>query len=298
MKAKNPLFSVIIPTYERKGILKRCLNAVAKVDYPTEKFEVIVVDDGSKSPPEEIVKSYSDKLDILLITQANTGPGGARNTGAESAKGRFLVFTDDDCEPFPDWLLEYEKAFEQYPHNFLGGKTVNALEDNPYSTASELLVHYLYYYNNSDPENALFFNSSNIAIPREDFFESGAFDVITMRNTAEDRELCDRWLSQGRKLTYVDKARVYHSHSLSLLSFWRQHFNYGRGAHYFWIASSKRGKSKVTIPKGSFYLGLIRYPYKKKINKVHTMSLLLVTSQASYILGYLWERALSTVHST
>ncbi len=298
MNAENPYFSLIIPTYERPEQLTRCLNAIARIDYPKEKFEVIVVDDGSASPPEELVNSFSDRLDIRLITQVNSGPGGARNTGAKNANGRYLAFTDDDCEPDPTWLHEYERVFSNYPENFLGGHTINALENNPYSSASELLVNYLYSYYNTEPESALFFNSSNIAIPKEAFFESGGFDVTTIRNTAEDRELCDRWLFQGRKLTYVDQARVYHSHKLSLRSLWRQHFNYGRGAYYFRKARAIRGQEKVRLEPGSFYRNMIRYPHKRKVKNLYFISFLMVLTQIANGLGYFWEKAVQSLNST
>ena len=295
---EKPYFSLIIPSFERPKQLKRCLNAVAGIDYPKENFEVIVVDDGSKSPPEELVKSFSDRLEIRLIKQSNTGPGGARNTGAKNAKGKYLAFTDDDCEPDPTWLKEYEKAFKKYPDNFLGGKTVNALGDNPYSSASELLVGYLYSYHNAEPENAIFFNSSNIAIPKEAFFESGGFDVTTIKDTAEDRELCVRWQFQGRKLTYIDKAIVYHSHELSLISLWTQHFNYGKGAYYFDKTCALRGQRVAKTKSGRFYRGLISYPYKKRVQNMYFISLLLILTQVSYGFGYFWERAVRAVNST
>jgi len=298
MNTQNPYFSLIIPTYERPEQLTRCLNSVARLEYPKEKFEVIVVDDGSAAPPEELVKSFLDKLDIRLITQVNAGPAGARNTGAKNANGRYLAFTDDDCEPEPFWLQEYENAFEIYPENLLGGDIINALEDNPYSMASQLLVNYLYSYYNTGPESASFFTSNNIAMPKEGFLESGEFDVTTLRATAEDRELCDRWLYQGRKLTYIDKAVVYHSHKLSFTTFWRQHFNYGRGAYYFRKVRAIRGQEKIKLEPASFYTGLVGYPYKRKVENLYFTSFLMVLSQIANALGYYWEKAVRTLNST
>ena len=298
MNTQSPYFSLIIPTYERPEQLIRCLNSVARLDYPKEKFEVIVVDDGSQSPPEELVKSFSDKLDIRLITQVNTGPAGARNTGVKNANGRYLAFTDDDCEPDPSWLKEYENAFNIYPENLLGGDIINALEDNPYSVASQLLVSYLYSYYNAEPESASFFTSSNIAIPKDAFLESGGFNVTTIRATAEDRELCDRWRHQGRKLTYVDQAVVYHSHKLSMAAFWRQHFSYGQGAYNFHKTRAIRGQEKIKLEPASFYTGLVGYPYKRKVKNLYFISFLMVLSQIANALGYYWERAVRTLSST
>lgn len=298
MTGKRPYFSLIIPTYERAEQLTRCLNSIARLDYPKDRFEVIVVDDGSQSPPEELVKSFSDRLDIRLIVQINAGPAGARNMGAKNANGRYLAFTDDDCEPDLKWLQQYEKAFNKYPDNLLGGDIINALDGNPYSTASQLLVTYLYSYYNPEPESAKFFTSSNIAMPKELFLESGGFDVTTIRDTAEDRELCDRWLLSGRKLTYVAQAIIYHSHSLSFAQFWKQHFNYGRGAYYFRKARVIRGQEKIKLEPLSFYTDLIEYPYKKGVKRLYYTSFLMIVSQLANGLGYYWERAIRTLHST
>ena len=298
MSGKNPYFTLVVPTYERPEQLTRCLNSIALLDYPREKLEVIVVDDGSASPPEGLVNSYSKELDIRLITQVNAGPAGARNTGAENARGKYLAFTDDDCEPAPNWLKEYERAFKEFPESLLGGEIINALEENPYSSASQLLVNYLYSYYNSEPESALFFTSNNIALPKEAFLESGGFDVTTLRATAEDRELCDRWVFQGRKLAYVPSALVYHSHELSLIKFWRQHFNYGRGAYYFRKVRSIRGQEKIRLEPASFYTGLVAYPSKRRVKNLYYTSFLMILSQIANGLGYYWERIIRTINST
>ena len=293
MSPDNPTFSVIIPTYERPVQLSKCLESIAHLDYPKNKFEVIVVDDGSKIPPEELVNSYTDRLNIRLLTQINAGPAGARNTGAEKAKGEFLAFTDDDCEPEQNWLKAFEKEFKRDSDIFLGGYIINALSKNPYSTASQELINYLYTYYNSDRNNATFFTSNNIAVKADLFQKIGGFDVTTLRATAEDREICDRWVYYGHKMTYITDAVVFHSHNLSLSQFWRQHFNYGRGAYYFRKVRAIRGQEKVKLEPASFYSDLILYPYKRKEIKQKTyISILLVLSQIANALGFYWERML------
>jgi len=291
MNPENPYFSVIIPTYERPAQLAKCLESITHLEYPKNKFEVIVVDDGSKIPPEELVNSCTDRLNIRLFTQVNAGPGGARNTGVEKAKGEFLAFTDDDCEPERTWLQAFEKEFKRDSEILLGGHTINALPENPYSTASQELTSYLYSYYNSDPNDAVFFTSNNMAVRADLFRKLGGFDVTTIRETAEDRELCDRWIYKGYKMTYTTEAIVFHSHDLSLIQFWRQHFNSGRGAYYFRKARAIRGQEKVKLEPASFYTGLILYPFKKKKiqHKIYT-TILLVLSQIANALGFYWEK--------
>lgn len=295
MSTKSLTFSVIIPTYERPAQLSKCLESITKLDYPKNKFEVIVVDDGSVSPPKKLVDSYTDRLDIRLYTQENAGPAGARNTGAEKANGEFLAFTDDDCEPDPDWLNAFEKEFKRDPEIFLGGYTINSLSQNPYSTASQELINYLYSYYNSDRNNATFFASNNISVRADLFKKIGGFDVTTLRATAEDREICDRWVYQGNKMTYTTDAIVYHSHSMTLGQYWRQHFNYGRGAYYFRKVRAIRGQEKVKLEPTSFYSELISYPYSRKEVKQKTLiSALLILSQVANGLGFYWERIIKS----
>ncbi len=293
MNPENPYFSVIIPTYERPAQLAKCLESITHLDFPKNKFEVLVVDDGSKIPPEELVNSYIDRLNIRLLTQVNAGPAGARNTGAEKAKGKFLAFTDDDCEPELNWLKAFEKEFKRDSEIFIGGHTINALPENPYSTASQELINYLYSYYNSDTNNATFFASNNIAVRADLFRKLGGFDVTTLRATAEDREICDRWIYNGYTMTYTPQAIVFHSHDLSLAQFWRQHFNYGRGAYYFRKVRAMRGQEKVKLEPSSFYTELILYPLKKKENqhKIYTSGLL-VLSQIANALGFYWENVI------
>jgi glycosyltransferase involved in cell wall biosynthesis len=68
-----------------------CLESLVRLNYPRERFEVIVVNDGSKVPPEEIVLSFQDRLDTMLITQPHAGAGAARNAGAGTTRSDWLV---------------------------------------------------------------------------------------------------------------------------------------------------------------------------------------------------------------
>ena len=123
MDLKQPLFSIIIPTYERPRQLATCLQALTHLAYPSHRFEVIVVNDGSEKPLNSVVDPYRHRLNVILLSQPNAGPATARNTGAAQARGRFLVFTDDDCAPSPDWLKFLAKRFAATPDCAIGGRT-------------------------------------------------------------------------------------------------------------------------------------------------------------------------------
>lgn len=97
----RPFVSVIVPVFnDRAGIL-RCLEAIATQSYPLGRIEVLVVDNGSV-PPLTIEPTYPFRLSVLRCL--TPGSYAARNSGARSASGEILAFIDADCWPDHDWL--------------------------------------------------------------------------------------------------------------------------------------------------------------------------------------------------
>lgn len=288
MTVNQPFFSIVIATYNRTNGLRDCLESLEKQEYPKERFEVIVVDDGSLTPADEVVNLFSKKINIELIKQQNSGCGVARNNGAEKAKGQYIAFTDDDCTHPPNWLSGLEKRFLQAPKAMIGGRSINVLNKNIYSHSSQLLVDYLFNFFNSDPNNALYLNS--IALPREAFLLLGKFD-ITFFMSAEDRDLCDRWLLSGNKIIYAPEIIIYHAHHLTLKSFWKQHFSYGRGAYWFYKIHITRWPQAKARQPFSFYLNLILYPLKQStLLQFPIVMFLFFLSQIATILGRIQEK--------
>jgi glycosyltransferase involved in cell wall biosynthesis len=291
MAAEQPEFSVVIATYERPQRLARCLEALAWLDDPAGGFEVIVVDDGGAMPLDDVVSPHRDRLALRLLVQAHAGPATARNYGAAHARGRILVFTDDDCEPEPEWLRALQARFAGDRAAAVGGRTLNALPENVYSTASQLLIDYLYAYFNRERERATFLASNNLAIPAAEFLAIGGFDTGFPRAAGEDRELCDRWLHLGHRLVYAPEVVIRHAHFLTLGGFVRQHFHYGRGAFHFHRVRQERVGGGIEVEPARFYSALLRYPTGRArgLRRV-TLPLLFVLSQAANAAGFFWER--------
>ncbi len=227
-----PLFSIIIPTYNRPYQLASCLKSLCRLNYPSNKFEVILVNDGGNTPTDDVISTFNDRTNITVVNQTNKGPASARNNGARSANGEFLAFTDDDCLPEPNWLIALGDCLRDNPECIVGGSTVNLLHDNLYSTASQLICELAYKHYNADHKQSTFFCSNNTALSKQKFLEIGGFDESF--KTAEDRELCKRWLNNGLKMIFVPDAMIFHAHRLSLVTFIKQHFNYGRGSFQFY----------------------------------------------------------------
>jgi glycosyltransferase involved in cell wall biosynthesis len=258
-------FSIIVPVFAPPSQLGGCLEAISQLRAPEGGFEVIVVDDGSPEPMDEVVEEYADRLCVKLVRQSNSGPGAARNAGSRIARGTFLAFTDADCRPAPDWLTTLAYRFRQTPRHMLGGHTVNRLTGNPYATTSQLIVDAVYEFYNREPEAARFFSSNNLAVPAQLFHEIGGFDRTFFRDASEDRELCDRWRHGGHQMLYLPEAVVYHAHALTLAGFCRQHFTYGRGAWHYREVRARRGSGRLRDDMGfhARLFPLLRRPLAK-----------------------------------
>jgi glycosyltransferase involved in cell wall biosynthesis len=257
MTNRDPVFSVVIPTYERPDALRDCVRALTALDYPLDGFEVIIVDDGGSVPLEPLLRPLAKNLRLKVVRQSNRGPAAARNFGAAHATGDILAFTDDDCAPMPGWLRAFASAHSPTEPALLGGRTVNALRNNPYAGASQLIIDVVYAHYNCHPLDAQFFASNNMAVPADLFRALNGFD--TGFRTSEDRDLCDRWRSRGHRLRYVSEAVIFHAHPLTLRSFWNQHAGYGRGAWLYHTARAQRGTGRFR-PDWTFYKALCRSP--------------------------------------
>jgi GT2 family glycosyltransferase len=281
-----PTISVVVPTYRRQAQLARCLEALAATHYPPDRLEVIVVDDGSGASPAEVIERASDRLPVKLHQAPHRGPGAARNAGAGLADGELLAFTDDDCLPEPDWLPGLAARHRADPSALIGGRTENALPDNVFSSASQLLVTYLYEYY-ADPRRRArrFFTTNNLALSRPLFHELGAFDDRTPAHTAEDRDLCARASHRGVAMVYAPEAVVRHAHALDARSFWRQHHLYGRSALYVERVRARRAGENIRLEPFSFYLGMLTYPFRGASRARARLSLLLAATQAAYAHG-------------
>lgn len=288
---RTPFFSIIVPTHTRPKQLAACLSALDRLDYRRDLFEVIVVDDGSEMSLEDIVDSFRSRLDLTLIRQAHAGPAAARNAGADVARGEFLAFTDDDCAPAPNWLQCLASKLSVMKDRALGGRIVNALPENLYAVTSQIIIDVVYAHYNGDPNHARFFASNNLALATNRFHAVGGFDSVFFPRASEDRDLCDRWLFNGYKMTYAPEALVYHSHPLDLRTFWRQHFNYGRGAFRFHQARARRGSGRF-IKELGFYLHLPRLLWHS-LSQVRRRRILilgtLIVWQMANTMGFLSE---------
>jgi GT2 family glycosyltransferase len=238
--------------------LRRLLEALALQQYPKECFEVVVVDDGGKEPLNGLEEEFAGRLRLTIVHQANAGCGPARQAGTDLAQGSYLAFTDDDCCPAPDWLASLARTAQKYPGCGVGGKTVNALENDPFAETTQFIVGSLMTPDADSAGCIRYCPTCNVAFPAESFRSAGGLDRNWSNGGGEDRDLCARWLSAGFALWYEPAALVRHFHALTLRRFFGLHMRYGRGAWRFHRSTGSGG-----FERPGFYWKLVRAPFRK-----------------------------------
>ncbi len=111
----NLSFSVIIPTHNRPRLVVRCVESVLAQTFPAERYEIVVVDDGSHSRTARVLAPYHESGRVQYLWQRRQGWGAARLLGAQHSAGQVLVFLDDDCVAPSGWLSCYARAYAAHP---------------------------------------------------------------------------------------------------------------------------------------------------------------------------------------
>ncbi|EJW97077.1 glycosyltransferase, group 2 family protein [gut metagenome] len=112
-------YSLIIPVFNRPDEVDELLESLTCQTF--DDFEVLVVEDGSSVPCEEVVKRYASRLTVHYFQKPNSGPGQTRNYGAERAQGEFLIVLDSDCILPPGYLAAVEAELQRRPADAFGG---------------------------------------------------------------------------------------------------------------------------------------------------------------------------------
>ena len=225
----EPFISVVIPTRNREARLRACLSSFEFQEYPDGRWEIIVVNDGGRSPWSALPPDLLTRLPLRTEDRKSGGPAAARNWGLSLARGAIVAFTDDDCRVFPDWLSQWTEAFNSGPWEAMGGRTLNAVPESLGARCHQYLVDFMYDYLRFENGDAYLLVSNNAAFRRDALARAGGFDEDFPRAAAEDRELSHRMAFAGHRLGYWPQARVWHDNPLSSLDYLRIQYRYGQG---------------------------------------------------------------------
>ena len=109
--------SIIIPALNEEKMIGRCLESLTRLAYARDRFEVLVVDNGSRDRTVAIAESFKERLNLKVLQQAGVRISALRNLGARAASGDILAFLDADCLAPTDWL---DSIFALSPANDAG----------------------------------------------------------------------------------------------------------------------------------------------------------------------------------
>ena len=218
------IFSVVIPTYNRLGSLKRCLAGLLKQAYPHDQFEIIVISDGSKDETVKYATSIQTDIRLRVLDQPNSGPASARNQGIQHAIGKYVLFLDDDVVADDQLLIEHFRTHQEFdemsvvigpmltPDNFRMSPWV-AWEQHMLERQYKAMLRGDY-----KPTYRQFYTGNASAL-REHLNQINGFDKNLKR--AEDVEMAFRLAKLGANFYFNPNAKVYHFAERSFQS-WKQ----------------------------------------------------------------------------
>jgi GT2 family glycosyltransferase len=245
------LISAVVPTRDRPERLAVCLAALDRQTAP--RIEIVVVDDASRDA-RAVADVVAGVPRARLVRGEGRGPAAARNLGARAAEGAIVCFTDDDCEPVPEWAARLAARITSADDvHAAAGPTRNARPENPFASAAQTIASHLAEATIDAGGRMRFAPTSNLAC-RADVLAALPFDERYPLAAGEDRDWCARLVGSGRTLLFEPAATVRHHQELDARSFWRQQVRYGRGAYRF---RADHGTLRRLEPP-AFYAGLLR----------------------------------------
>lgn len=185
--------SVIIPSFNRRDVLKRCLESLFNQDYPKDRYEIIVVDDGSQDGTEKMVQCLSGLR--FFRHPERLGQSKARNLGLREAKGEIIIFIDSDIIVPPYFISEHMKTHRRYKDVIVDGPAIYINSLDEINLWQKRLLAFLDLFGAS-------FITSNTSCPKRLLLEAGGFDEdFGIGFGWEDREL-------GLRLSKMEIRRV------------------------------------------------------------------------------------------
>lgn len=237
----DPEISVVIPHLNDPGRLALCLSALAVQTLTPGRLEVLVIDNGSKEPPIDLVAHFPG---MRLVAEPTPGPGPARNRGVALARAPIVAFTDSDCIPGPDWLETILTAFATDSASAVLGGTVRVFAETPgrpnLAEAFDLVYGFRQALTIARHD---FSATANLAARREVFEAVGGFAGLSV---SEDMDWGRRAKAAGFPTRFVPEAMVEHPARRSMSDLRRQ---WDRHVSHYWSMQPKtvRGRAEWAL---------------------------------------------------
>ncbi|MGE5618491.1 MAG: glycosyltransferase [Sphingomonadaceae bacterium] len=269
---QTPRITVVVPVRNAERTMDKTLSYLTDLDYPADRLELILADGGSSDATVEIIRRWQEAHPhIKLVEVPNCqSPGHARNAALREATGEFILFTDGDCAPNPDWARRIlEPFFADERIGGVGGEVLTLRTDPNNDTeayceqvgflsvAGRCGVHASGYlpglkekaaHEVNGGDHSPFFATANAAFRRDAIQAIGG--QFWDEPTGEDVDFSLRVLQAGYRLYFAKEAVVKHMHRVSLVSYLRQWYGYGFG-HPLLVQKHAREGLEVVLQFGS-----------------------------------------------
>jgi glycosyltransferase involved in cell wall biosynthesis len=217
---KTMTFSIVIPALNEEHVICQCLSSIAGLEFPRQKFEVIVVDNGSSDRTFEIAESYRGAMNVTVLLRPKMNISGLRNAGAAVSSGEYLIFLDADMVVPTDWLQRAAMLFISSKAEIIGGFF---RVPEHYSWVARV-----WFKRKTDEVNLSppYVPSGNLMVSRSQFNAIGGFDESL--ETSEDCDFCCRARGLGLNLAEYNAISVVHLGSpQTLAAFFRREIWHG-----------------------------------------------------------------------
>lgn len=239
MMSRAPEVSIIIPVLNGGWVLRRTIESLRAQDLPPDRFEIVVVDDGSTDGSTEGLEALASPVEVRVLRQANRGRAAARNIGAAEARGRVLLFIDADIWAAPGMVSAHLAHHADRRNLGVQGRW----RDHPDSLTTvfmrarnvwpDLTIRHR---ENLSPYHIV---TRNLSVDAETFQRIGGFDEGFTGYGWEDIELGLRMARSGVTLRFEPTALGYHYHVQGLPEAAAKMREAGKGAVYFWEKHSR-----------------------------------------------------------
>jgi glycosyltransferase involved in cell wall biosynthesis len=194
--------SIIIPALNEEKMIGRCLDSLTRLAFAHDRFEVLVVDNGSRDKTLMIADSFKDRLNLKVLQQAGVRISALRNLGARSASGEIVAFLDADCLAPEDWL---DRIFTLAQTDGTGIIGAHYLLPEDSSWVGRTWHRYQEAGKSGEVSHV---PAGDLIMRRKDFLKLGGFDETIQTN--EDYELCDRARKAGMRVCAFPQIGVVH----------------------------------------------------------------------------------------
>ncbi len=221
-----PFLSIIIPVKNAQETIQKCIDSVIYQSYPREKYEIIIVDNGSTDQTTDIVQNYNVKL---LINDLTASPYVARNTGLRIAKGKIFCFIDGNCYAHDNWLSSGVIAMKEGKADLIGGHVEFVFKNRNSGSEWFDALYNIRMEDNIKKRNVA--KTANLLVKKKVFDEIGNFPENV--RSGGDVIWTGRATLNGFKLIFAKDAIVY-KYTRGFRDILKKQYRVAKGQPYIW----------------------------------------------------------------